>query len=1415
MDTGSQVSTISEAFFRQHLMGEDDDVTPTAKWLKLTAANSLPIPYIGYIELDVQVMGLTAQECGFLVVRDPAPEPGGPQDQELMSAKVKVQENDVEQQVGKGASRLEGSPPVLVGMNIIKRCKELAIASFDSTLGGELNAAWGEAFQRVQACEVLERSSIARLAGKNTVHVPASSVATVFARGLGKVSDDQTLMLLEPTNTLVPSGLVVVPTLVETDRHVFPVQVVNFSQEDVWLAPRTRLGMLTVVECVENAAEVQFNRISADHEEVSLNKEGAKESDGELKLLIEQLSISGSQEEQTKLAALLAQYADVFAFKDEDLGYTEKISHEIHLVDDVPVTQAYRRIPPTQYKEVREHITQLLKKGVIKESTSAYASPIVLVRKTDNSLRLCVDYRRLNAKTRRDAFPLPRIDESFDALHGARFFSTIDLASGYHQVAVHERDRHKTAFTTPFGLFEYTRLPFGVCNGPATFQRLMQATMSDLILQIMLVYLDDILVYSSTFEDHLTRLQTVLQRLRETGLKVKVEKCHFLQSSVRFLGHQISAEGIGTDPDKIAAVRQWPVPTTVKELRSFLGFCSYYRRFLHGFSQLAGPLHDLINAWGKEDSPAKYKNLLESVWTPSCQESFEQLKEKLTSAPLLAYADFSLPFVVETDASSLGLGAVLYQVQGGRKRVIAYASRRLRNAERNDRNYSSMKLELLALKWAVSEKFRGYLLGSKFTVVTDNNPLCHLNSAKLGAIEQRWVAQLAPFDFEVQYRPGRCNTAADTLSRQPLAGEPQPAGDEEEFDGCISICNLVSRGTTLGLDLVSAGVKCCQVRQARVTAVEQDTHFTDSQGNTPTLPGYSKEELRQFQCSDPTIKSFRQFWDKKKKPTHQQRRGLAKSVISLLRQWSRIMELEGLLYRVIEDGHLGRCQQLLLPACLKEAVLGSVHDQMGHQGVERTQNLLRQRCFWVGMYEEVDQWIKKCYRCVLTKLPQPKIHAPVKPFLATRPLEVVAVDFSMLEPASDGRENVLVVTDVFTKFTQAFPTRDQKADTTAKILLREWFMRYGVPERLHSDQGRNFESDVIQELCKLYGVKKSRTTPHHPQGNAQCERFNRTLHDLLRTLPPDKKRRWPEYLPELVYAYNVTPHATTGHSPYYLMFGVHPHLPVDALLGQEQVLDKRHDWLVVHQQRLNEAHNRARQYTEQKAAERLELDKTRVYCPPVEVGQLVYLRHWPQGRNKIQDAWSPVVYRVVEVQGSTHAVEPVEGGPVKRVHRANLRPCIGPIPAPRKKKNNESPVVVSPRTEEKTGCSDPDPEYVLFGETSYPSAEQGSDEAVQSSDISESVNTDDARVTVPSDSEQVSTPETVATETNRDIGVIPPTPVPRRSKRANAGVHSNPYHVPVSACHAITLSPEVLSQLLTNLGTALFKEAVHELRYTN
>ncbi|XP_028290920.1 uncharacterized protein LOC114454569 [Gouania willdenowi] len=1398
LDTGSQVSTISESFFKQQLLGREEDVFPAAKWLKLTAANSLPIPYIGYVELDMEAMGLNIPECGFLIVKDHIQEEAGGEDKELNQSRTQSH-----QEAAQG----------LIGMNIIKRCKQLVTAEFDTTLKWELDPDWGEVFQRVQTCEVLEKTTTARLASRHVVRVPASSVATVYAKGLQPTSDDSTSLLVEPAKTPLPGGIAVLPTLVKATKPLFPIQVVNFSQEDVWLRPRTRLGILSQVECVDNdQTEVCFQRISADQEEVTVGQQGRQTSDLDFQEVLNKLHLGGTEEEQAKLAALLAQYANVFALQDEDLGYTDRVKHEIHLVDDAPVAQPYRRIPPTQYNEVREHIKKLLKKGVIQESTSAYASPVVLVRKADGSLRLCVDYRKLNAKTRRDAFPLPRIDECFDALHGARFFSTIDLASGYHQVAVNEDDRPKTAFTTPFGLYEYSRLPFGVCNGPATFQRLMQVTMSDLVLQIMLVYLDDILVFSESFEDHLVRLEKVLQRLNETGLKVKVEKCHFLQSEVCFLGHQISAEGIGTDPGKIAAVQQWKVPSTVKELRSFLGFCSYYRRFIKGFSQLAGPLHDLVNICLNATSTSGSKQRIDSLWTKDCQEAFELLKDKLTSAPLLGYADFSLPFLVETDASSTGLGAILYQQQGDKKRVIAYASRRLRNAEKNDRNYSSMKLELLALKWAVSEKFRGYLLGSKFTVITDNNPLCHLNTAKLGAVEQRWVAQLAVFDFEVKYRPGRCNTAADTLSRQPLAGEPPPHSDDLDFDECVAICN-VRKGTALGPELGTAAVKCCSVRQVRASQAEQEASNRERQGNTPTLPGYSKEELRQFQSTDPTLSTFRHFWDRKQKPTGRERAGLSKPVLSLLRQWHRVRESDGLLYRVMSDVHVGECQQLLLPTCLKEPVLRSVHDSMGHQGIERTQNLLRQRCFWVGMFGDVEQWIKKCQRCVLTKMPQPKIHAPIKSFLATRPLEVVAVDFTILEPASDGKENVLVVTDVFTKFTQAFPTRDQKADTTAKILLREWFMKYGVPERLHSDQGRNFESEVIAELCKMYGVKKTRTTPHHPQGNAQCERFNRTLHDLLRTLPPEKKRRWPEHLTELVYAYNVTPHATTGYAPYYLLFGVQPHLPVDALLGQEPVKDKRHDWLVVHQERLQEAHVRAREYAEQKAAARFEFDKHKVYCPAVDVGQFVYLRHRPQGRNKIQDAWSPVVHKVVEIQGTTHTVEPVEGGPAKRVHRADLRLCVAPVSPPRRRKVTAPPLASVPTSPEfASDCADSD--FVVVEEVTCPSLGRGLKEEREDSEDTESMHSFETETVNSSDGEpEVQKPVPITrTHPKRISGVAAPVPAPRKTLRSNAGVHSNPHHIPRSACNAVSLTPDVLSQLLTNMGAVFFREAVKEFK---
>ncbi len=594
------------------------------------------------------------------------------------------------------------------------------------------------------------------------------------------------------------------------------------------------------------ACDLAFRRISRDHEEVTVNVRSMTETKGDWQCPLDRVQIGGTPVQQAELRALLRRYADVFAVREEDLGYTDRVKHEVPVTDDVLVTQAYRRIPPNQFKEVREHITRLLKE-IIKESSSPYASPVVLVRKTDGSLWLCIYYRKLNSKTQRDAFPLPRIDESLDALCNAQVFSTIDLASGYHQVAMHEKDQYKTAFVTPFGLYEYVRMPFGLYNAPATFQRLMQAVMGDLVFQMVLVYLDDLLVYSSSFEAHLSRLETELCRLREAGFKI--------------------------------------------------------------FSKVAGPLHDVVNLCTKKGSGSQCDKLFQDSWTSECQQVFEHIKKELTCAPVLGYADFSLPFVLETDAIHLGLGAVLFQLQDGRKKVIAYASRRLRGAECNDRNYSSMKLELLVLKWAEVEKYRGYLLGSRFTVLTDSNPLCHLNTAKLGAVEQRWAAQLVVFNFEICYRPGRYNTAADALSRRPGLEEVEVVVEDTEYDGCVAICSEQHGGTAIDPDLTVLGPALGELAEGKVSP-------DSALGNTPTLPGYIKEELCRLQDADPFVKLLKQFWHTRRKPSARERRGLPRQVRSLLKQWGKIKEEEGLFYCVVDDVFLGECQQLLLPTCL-------------------------------------------------------------------------------------------------------------------------------------------------------------------------------------------------------------------------------------------------------------------------------------------------------------------------------------------------------------------------------------------------------------------------------------------------------------------------------------------------------------------
>ena len=368
-----------------------------------------------------------------------------------------------------------------------------------------------------------------------------------------------------------------------------------------------------------------------------------------------------------------------------------------------------------------------------------------------------------------------------------------------------------------------------------------------------------------------------------------------------------------------------------------------------------------------------------------------------------------------------------------------------------------------------------------------------------------------------------------------------------------------------------------------------------------------------------------------------------------------------MLYRIIHDNGQ-EIKQVLLPVSLKQQVLESVHDKLGHQGSQRTTLLARRYCYWATMLNDIEGYVKNCERCTLAKAgKQPRTN--MQHLLAKRPLEVVAMDFTLLEPGIGGRETVLILTDVFTKYTQAIVVKDQKAKTVAKALVEHWFVKLGVPQRLHSDQGRNFESDLVKELCSIYGIAKSRTTPYHPEGNGQVERFNRTLHDLLRTLQPHQKRRWPEYLPELVYSYNCTPHSSTGFSPYYLFFRRDPVLPLAHLLGQQEENHIEEDnivdeWVSTHCERLKTAFQLAGAKMEKEALRRRNLNDRKAQDTGIPVGGCVFLKnHGFQGRHKIQDHWDDTPYKVLEHmnEGNVYVTEPLVGPKItRRVHRNHL-----------------------------------------------------------------------------------------------------------------------------------------------------------------
>ena len=1018
------------AFYQEHL--SKHQIKPIADLLEVEGANGQTVPNPGYVEIEIKFpkdFFETEPEISTLALIVP----------------------DI---------RSNSDTPLLIGTNTLDPLYELLC---ESPLPNHQFSSYG--YQQVlKTLEVRKKQAdsgkigLVTLKGRTQEVLPANQKLLLEGFvGANQAKSELWALLEQPTTSSLPGGVFVDCCLITLPTHgpyKVPVLLRNETDHDIILPTNCVIAELIAPGSVlPNPVPDQNNqKVSATcpHQQQTTDTKPTLSFDFGTSPL--------SEEWKQRITQKLNTFSDVFSHHDLDFGHATKTQHHIKLKDETPFKQRSRPIHPHDYEAVKKHLQALLDAGVIKESESPFSSPIVVVRKKNGDVRLCVDYRKLNLQTIRDAYALPNLEESFSALAGSQWFSVMDLKSGYYQLEMNEADKPKTAFVCPFGFYEFNRMPQGITNAPSTFQRLMEKCMKDLNLKEVLVFLDDLIVFSSTLEEHETRLIHVLERLKEYGLKLSPEKCKFFQTSVRYLGHIVSRDGVKTDPDKTEALKTWPRPQTLKELQSFLGFTGYYRRFVKDYSKIVKPLTSLTAGYpplrkGCKSSPGdgKYLNPKEPLgerWRDACQQAFESIIEKLTSSPVLGYADPKLQYFLHTDASTIGLGAALYQERNGVTRVIAYASRGL---SRSESRYPAHKLEFLALKWAITDKFHDYLYGNTFTVITDNNPLTYLlTTAKLDAASYRWLAALSTFNFDIKYRPGKHNLDADGLSRRQHGVVEDDMSFEEEGRIQEFRSRLMSSFKDVGPQILLADTVAATCQKHTVLMQNDLSSFglvqslamspaaipvmfeqEDLKNGLLTIPKYSQPDLMQMQRNDPVIgKVIRLLEAGTNLPANY--KADSHDLHLILNEWKRLELQDDLLYRKRLSG-TEILMQFVLPEALRFTVLQNLHDHMGHLGIERTVELTRSRFYWPKMASEIEKKVKTCERCVRRKA-SPDKAAPLVNINTTRPLELVCMDFLSIEPDSKNTKDILVITDHFTKYAVAIPTRDQKASTVAKSL---------------------------------------------------------------------------------------------------------------------------------------------------------------------------------------------------------------------------------------------------------------------------------------------------------------------------------------------------------------------------------------------
>lgn len=843
-----------------------------------------------------------------------------------------------------------------------------------------------------------------------------------------------------------------------------------------------------------------------------------------------------NEEEKANLMTLCNRYADVFYVEGEPLTFTNKVKHRIRTTDEVPVYTKSYRYPFVHRQEVRDQIGKMLQQGIIRPSESAWSSPIWIVpKKTDASgkqkWRIVIDFRKLNEKTIDDKYPIPNISDVLDKLGKCQYFTTLDLASGFYQVEMDPQDIPKTAFNVEHGHFEFLRMPMGLKNSPSTFQRVMDNMLRGLQNNICLVYLDDIIVFSTSLQEHMENLEKVFQRLQESNFKIQMDKSEFLKHETGYLGHIISRDGIKPNPDKISAIKKYPIPKTPKEIKQFLGLLGYYRKFIPDFARTTKPLTLCLKKGNRVVHSSEFVN------------AFEKCKTLLTNDPILQYPDFTKEFNLTTDASNVAIGAVLSQGQIGSDRPICYASRTLNESELN---YSTIEKELLAIVWA-TKYFRPYLFGRKFKIITDHKPLqWMMNLKEPNSRLTRWRLRLSEYDFTVIYKKGKFNTNADALSRIEIHNDEVDTYSNSVVESIKELSSMQNNPSEAPPQTINSST---------------DTVHTSNEHPILEIP-ITDEPLNKFHrqihltiVSDVTRKPTvtKPFENHTRTAIQLSESNLENDVISAMKEYVNPKVKTGLLINpplsmysiipIIQEKFKSSSLNLIL--CKKELynvkeylqqqdIIRNYHDgKTNHRGINECYLALSQKYYWPKMKEQISKFINECAICGQAKYdrnpvkPQFKIVPP-----ATKPLEIVHMDLLTIQ-----NEKYVTFIDVFTKYGQAYHLRDGTAISILQALL-QFCTHHGVPLTIITDNGTEFTNQLFNEFTRLHKINHHKTLPHSPNDNGNIERFHSTVLEHIRILKlQHKDEPVVNLVPYALIAYNSSIHSFTKCRPFDLLNG--------------------------------------------------------------------------------------------------------------------------------------------------------------------------------------------------------------------------------------------------------------------------------------